>query len=70
MFEKEAIVGNAAKDNRRCIYSLGPYAFSECGFLPSLVTDKLDSNRGGYEMDKKREQGEKMNVEGGEAFLP
>ena len=58
------------RDYRRGIYLFGPYAFKESDFLPSLVTVKLDPNQGGYEMDKKREQGEKMNVEGGEAFLP
>ena len=67
---KKQLSGMQQRDNRRCIYSLGPYAFSESEYLPSLVTYKLDPNQGGYEMDKKREQGEKMNVEGGEAFLP
>ena len=67
---KKKLPGMQQRDNRRGIYSLGPYAFSESDFLPSLVTVKLDPNQGGYEMDKKREQGEKTNVEGGEAFLP
>ena len=51
---KKKLPGMQQRDNRRGIYSLGPYAFSESDFLPSLVIVKLDPNQGGYGMDKKR----------------